>query len=152
QGQVQRAEEGVAVASARLARRLHLDTSVRLLPAAPPLEPITLVAPDVPLEELIQVALRRRPEMGARGAAVAEAQTRLRQERARPLLPTVSVGFSGAAFGGGSNLVPPLVANFGGRTDFDVFAFWSLQNLGLGNLATQKRRRAEVGQAEAGRA
>ena len=34
-----------------------------------------------------------------------------------------------------------------GRTDFDVRAFWTLQNLGFGNLALQKQRRAEIGEA-----
>ena len=51
------------------------------------------------------------------------------------------LGFSGGAFGGGSNVTPPLVGNFAGRTDFDVRAYWTLQNLGFGNLAIQKARR-----------
>jgi outer membrane protein TolC len=36
---------------------------------------------------------------------------------------------------------------FGGRTDFDVMAVWSLQNMGFGNMALQKRSRAERDQA-----
>jgi outer membrane protein TolC len=57
------------------------------------------------------------------------------------------VGFSGGAFGGGSNLVPPLLGNFGGRTDFDIRAYWSLQNMGLGNMALWRQRSAQVGVA-----
>ena len=38
-------------------------------------------------------------------------------------------------FGGGSNVVPPTLAHFGGRTDFDVRVFWTFMNLGAGNLS-----------------
>jgi outer membrane protein TolC len=31
----------------------------------------------------------------------------------------------------------------GGRADFDVMAYWTLQNMGAGNVALQKQRRAE---------
>src|SRR5262249_21428096 len=55
-------------------------------------------------------------------------------------------------FGGGSNLVPPLVGNFAGRTDFDVRVYWTLLNLGAGNLSLIHQRQAQLGQAEAERA
>jgi outer membrane protein TolC len=54
-------------------------------------------------------------------------------------------------FGGGSNLVPPLVGNFAGRTDFDVDVFWTLMNMGAGNLALIRERRSQIGQAIAER-
>ena len=147
--EVRQAEEDVAVASARLARRLHLDQSVRVRPAAPETETVTIVDPAAPLPNLIQAALRARPELGARAAALSAAEIHHRQERYRPLLPTLWVGFSGGAFGGGSNLTGLELAHFAGRTDFDVMAFWTIQNLGSGNLALQRRRWAEVGQAVA---
>jgi outer membrane protein TolC len=149
--EVQRAEEEVAVASARLAQRLNLDPSVQLRPLLSPLEPLALIDAAAPAEDLVRTALTRRPEVGARSAAIGLAETKLTEERVRPFLPTLWLGFSGGGFGGGSNLVPPLLGNFGGRTDFDVRAFWTLQNLGVGNFALQKRRRAEVGQAVAER-
>jgi outer membrane protein TolC len=145
--EIRQAEEDVAVSSARLAHRLHLDQSVRLTPLAPNVEMVTIVDPDRPLPELIQSALQTRPELGARAAAIAAAEIRHKQEIYRPLLPTVWLGFSGGAFGGGSNLVGPELAHFAGRTDFDVMAYWTLENFGLGNLARQKQRQAEVGQA-----
>jgi outer membrane protein TolC len=144
---VQRAEEEVAVASARLALRLNLDQSVRLIPRAGALEPIDLIDVDVPARDLVRAALRRRPELGSRSAAIAFAETRQREEAYRPLLPTLWVGFSGGAFGGGSNLKPPDVGHFAGRTDFDVRAYWTLLNFGIGNLSRVKQRRAELGQA-----
>ena len=44
-----------------------------------------------------------------------------------------------------------LVGNFASRTDFDVDVFWTLLNLGAGNLALIKERRAQMGQAVAER-
>lgn len=145
--EVRQAEEDVAVAAVRLARRLHLDQSVRLRPIAPDVELVTLIDPSVPLPDLISVAVRNRPESGSRAAAVAAAEYRHKEELYRPLLPTLGLGFSGGVFGGGSNLVGPSLAHFAGRTDFDVMAFWTLKNFGFGNLALQKERKAEIGQA-----
>ncbi|HEV3168150.1 MAG TPA: hypothetical protein VGZ22_29370, partial [Isosphaeraceae bacterium] len=144
---VERGEEAVAVASARLARRLHLDPAVQLRTLEQQFEPMAIVDLESAVEDLIRVALQQRPDVGARSAAVSVARTRYGQERARPLLPTLWMGFSGGMFGGGSNLVPPLVGNFAGRTDFDVRAIWTLQNLGIGNWALQRERQAEIGQA-----
>lgn len=149
--EVLEAEEQVAVTSTRLVRRLHLDPNVRLHPVAPALDPITLVDPMRSLPELLDIGLRRRPEVGANEANVSRAELRRRQEVHRPLLPTFFLGFSGGAFGGGSNLALPTIGNFAGRSDFDVGVFWTAENLGLGNLAHVRRRRAELGQAIAER-
>ncbi len=144
---IQQGEEEVAVASTRLARRLHLDPVVRIHPLLARIAPITLIDLNSPVEDLLRVALQHRPELGARSASVSVASTRYRQELLRPLLPTFWLGFSGGGFGGGSNLVTPLLGNFGGRTDFDVRAYWTLQNLGMGNFMIQKQRRAAIGVA-----
>ena len=92
--------------------------------------------------------MRQRPDIAARTAAIGEAEAHWKQEIGRPLLPTLWLGFSGGVFGGGSNLVPPLVGNFAGRTDFDVRVYWTLMNLGAGNLALIKERHAQIGQAD----
>ncbi len=146
------AEQGVGIAAARLAQRLNLDPSVRLQPASGPLVPLNLVALDTPIEQLIQVALQQRPDLAARTAEINQAQYALREEIGRPLLPTLWLGFSGGAFGGGSNLSPPLMGNFGGRTDFDVRLYWDVLNMGFGNAALIKQRQAEANQAVALRA
>lgn len=145
--EVRQAEENVRVTSVRLVRRLHLDPTVRVRPLSAALGPITIVDPDAPLPGLIEVATRQRPEVNATSAGVAAAEVRHRQEMYRPLLPVVFLGFSGGAFGGGSNLTPPTVGNFGGRTDFDIGLFWTLRNLGAGNVALIKQRWAEMGEA-----
>lgn len=147
--EVLRAEEAIGVASARLSELLNLDPSIRLMPIGPLGNPIELAPVDLPTEDLVREALARRPEMSARAARIDQAEVRFRQERARPWLPTIWVGFSGAGFGGGSNLVPPLVGNFGGRTDFDVRLFWTVRNLGAGNGSIIANRRAELGRTRA---
>jgi outer membrane protein TolC len=156
----ERVEEEVAVASTRLARLLSLDPAVRLKTPGGPLPLVQLAELDAPLEQLVEIAVANRPEVAARAAQVAEAQTRVRQEIVRPLVPLLSVGYSAGVFGGGSNLVAggllqpggavvrgPRFDRFDGRQDFDVFAVWTFQNAGLGNLALTRRRRAEVGEA-----
>ncbi len=145
--EVHQAEEAVAVASARLARRLHLDPSVALRTVGDPLVLYDLIDLETPVDQLVGSAVLRRPEVAAGSAGLAVAETRKRQEVARPFLPTLYLGFSGAVFGGGSNIVPPTVGNFRGRTDFDVFAYWSLLNFGLGNAARIRERQAQLGEA-----
>src|SRR5262249_14224733 len=144
----QRAEEEVAVAAANLARLLDLDPSLRLR-AADALPPMLTLVERQDVESLVQIALSNRPELGAAAAAIAVARTNLREERMRPLLPTLSVGYSAGTFGGGSNLADSSFGHFNGRADFDVLAVWSLNNLGFGNFAEQRRWRALTNQASA---
>jgi outer membrane protein TolC len=148
---VQRAEEAVAVSAARLSGRLNLDPSVRLRPEGGPLVPISLIALDTEVRDLIEYALGRRPDLAARTAEVAVAYVRHNQELARPWLPTVWLGYSSGGFGGGSNIVPPTLGHFGSRSDFDVRLFWTFTNLGVGNLSFQQRRQAQLNEAEARR-
>ena len=151
----QSVQETIAVASAELSRVLHLDPAIRLRTQPGALELVQLVAPEHGLESLVQLARSARPELAAQAAEIGAAEYRVRQENIRPFLPVVSVGFSGGAFGGGSNRqdlgVPSFFQTLGGRTDFDAMAVWSLQNLGFGNMSVQKLRRAERDQAIAAR-
>lgn len=149
--QVERAEGEVAAAAAELSRLLDLDPAVRLHPPAGPLPILQLVNPAEPLDALLRTALVQRPELAAAAAAVLAASTRLRQEQVRPFVPTIGVGFSAGTFGGGSDLTEPRFGRFAPRTDFDALAYWTLDNLGAGNLAEQKRLRARLAEAEAER-
>jgi outer membrane protein TolC len=144
-----RAQEEVAVASARLAQLLNIDPSTRLVSRQGPGQQLMLVNLEQPVDKLIETALRYRPELAARSAAIQASQERYHEEQARPFLPTLLVGYSAGGFGGGSNLALSFFGNFGSRSDVDAVAFWTWQDLGLGNLALQRRRRAEMRQAEA---
>ncbi len=148
---VQRAEESVAVTAARLSSRLNLDPTIRLHPVGGPLVPINLIALDTPTHDLIAYALMNRPDLAAQAAEVARAEVHYHEELARPWIPTLWLGYSAGVFGGGSNVVPPTLAHFGGRSDFDVSLYWTLMNLGAGNISLQNRRYAIVGAADAQR-
>jgi outer membrane protein TolC len=151
--QEMQAQEELAVASAELSRTLDLDPSVRLRTAAGMIEVVQLVDPSYRVEDLIPMALRARPEAAAAAADISAANYRLQAECARPWLPTISVGFSAGGFGGGGTGGGDgaLFQNTGGRTDFDVYAFWTLQNLGVGNAALQKEQRSSRDEAVARR-
>jgi outer membrane protein TolC len=145
-----RAEEDVKVASARLCRLLNLDPSVRLRTPGGSVQPLRLIPESAEPEPLIADALRARPEVFARAAAIAEAQTRVRQEQVRPFLPTVSVGYSYGGMGGGSDQAASDFSPLRGRSDFDVVAVWNVQNLGFGNRARVRGADAALGATIAG--
>jgi outer membrane protein TolC len=146
------AQERWRVAGAELARILRLDASAVIVPVEPPSLQVTLI-PHQPVDELIPIALLNRPELAAHRALVQATIERLRQERIRPLVPSVllrgaSTGIfgtlAGGYFGGGKNSD---LSNFGARSDFDIQVLWELQNLGFGNRARVNERRAENQQA-----
>jgi outer membrane protein TolC len=147
----ERAEEDIQVQSAELSRLLNVDPSRRLRAEGRLPTTLQLVAPQLNLEQLIQIALSNRPEIGARSADVAVNEGRLRKEQVRPFVPFISVGFSAGGFGGGSDQVDSRFGHFGSRTDFDALAVWSFQGLGLANVAVQRKIRAEVREAIAER-
>jgi outer membrane protein TolC len=146
---VQSARERWRVASAELARLLRLDAMTLVDPLEPPEIQITMVDPKYCVDELIPIALMSRPELAAHQSLVQATLERLRQERLRPLIPSLVIrgGSTNVAgtlgtgyFGGGLN---SQVSNFSWRTDVDVQVLWELQNLGFGNRARINERRAE---------
>lgn len=147
----QQAQEEAAAASAELSRLLHLNPAVRLITPEGPIEVLDLIDKNRDVESLVEQALHLRPEVTSRSAEIGAAEYRFRSEQMRPWLPLLSVGFSGGAFGGGSNRQDLGVPNFyyttSGRTDFDVWAIWTVQNLGAGNHAWQGIRKSERDQA-----
>jgi outer membrane protein TolC len=143
------ARERWRVASAEVLRILRLDAGTLLEPLEPPHLQVALVGLQQPLDDLIPVALLNRPELEAQRALVAATLQRLRQEKLRPLVPSVLI--RGAAsnpggtiatgvFGGGLN---DHLGNFAWRTDIDVQLLWQLDNLGFGNRARVHEQRAE---------
>ncbi len=148
------ADADVVLASVRLGQLLGLDPSVRLLPMETQIMPGSLVPEPIPLPELLAIAVTQRPELQERQAAIRAALLQLRSAKLLPFSPQVLVGFSAGAFGGGSNLASsgPLqqerFGNFGDRTDFDVVMFWSLRNLGVGNVALVRASQSQHRQSE----
>lgn len=142
--QTLRAEESILTASAELARVLSLDPAVRLRAAGPPGAMLELVDAGQRLETLLDVAFANRPELAALAADIARRRIQVRQEMTRPLFPTISLGFSAGGFGGGPT---GSFSHLSNRTDADLVAYWTLQNMGLGNRALQKGRVSEQDQA-----
>jgi outer membrane protein TolC len=150
--QVRAAEEAIDVAAAELARLLDWDPAfpLRSADSAPPL--LELVNPQRTLPELLDQAMAYHPEIVARTADVAYQEIRLRQERMRPFLPVVAVGFSAGEFGGGGPTSPSRLGNFAPRTDLDIVAVWTLQNLSMGNRAERNIARSDLESARIERA
>ncbi|HEV3383210.1 MAG TPA: TIGR03000 domain-containing protein [Gemmata sp.] len=145
----QKAREQWNVASAELARIVRLDPSAVLVPLEPPHLQITLVSPEQPLDNLLPVALAARPELASFQALTQAALKRWREEQFRPALPSVYLR-------GGTNQLPDSMmfgaltggpngsfGNFRARADYEVQVMWELQNLGFGNAAAMRQRRAE---------
>lgn len=145
---VEAAYERWQVASADLARLLRLDPTTVVVPEEDPQLRVELINLDCPVDDLIPVGLTNRPELASQQALVQATLVRLRQEKIRPLVPSLILrgtasatpGLSSGYFGGGRN---DFVGNFGGRNSMDLLAVWEFQNLGLGNRAQVRERQAE---------
>jgi outer membrane protein TolC len=143
------ARERWKVASAELMRILWLDPAAQVEPAEPAHLRVEVIDLKQPVDDLIVFALTHRPELASQQAQVQATLTLLRQEKLRPLIPSVLLrGYStpvtgtlaAGYFGGGSN---SSFGNGGVRSDFDLQVLWQLDNLGLGNRARVRQRQAE---------
>jgi outer membrane protein TolC len=146
---VQSARERWRVTGAELLRILRLDPLALVEPVEPPHMAITLISPERQLEELLPVALAYRPELAAYRAYNEAAVQRWREEKWRPFLPTI-LARGGAtqtpyplAYGAYAGANGTSLNDYSSRTDFDVQAIWELKNLGLGNRALIRERRAD---------
>ena len=125
------------IASARLTRTLRLNPSAVVVPVEPPHLQVTLISTGRRVCDLIPVGLANRPELTVERALVEASMQRVRQERFRPLIPSVVMQgagpdgfFNGGVFGGGPDDSRHL---YGGRFDAELGAVWTLSNLGAGN-------------------
>ncbi len=134
--------------SARLNRVLRLNPSAVVVPIEPPQLQVTLIPPGEVVDELIPIGLMNRPELASQKALVQATLELLRQERLRPLLPSLVFQggngpggvFNGGVFEGSPSNEPYAG---GGRFDAEVGVVWTLNNLGAGNRATVRERAAQ---------
>jgi outer membrane protein TolC len=145
---VHTAQERWQTASADLTRVLRLDATAVIDPAEPPHLRIGLIEMDQTLDSLIPIGLRNRPELASQQALVEATLHRLKQEKVRPLIPSLALrgagtnppgSFSGGTFGGGNDAV----GKYGLRSDVEIQVVWEFQNLLFGNRAKIKERQAE---------
>jgi outer membrane protein TolC len=138
--------------SARLNRVLRLNPASVVVPLEPPHLQVTLIPMGQAVDDLVPVGLLNRPELASQRALVRATLERLRQERLRPLLPSLVLqggsgpgdAISGGLFQGGPNGAP---VTGGGRYDVGVGVVWSLDNLGAGNRAAIRERAAQQQEA-----
>ena len=140
------ARERWELASVDLLRVLRLDPAARL---EPPQLRVELIDPARSVDDLIPLALTHRPELASHQAQVQATLALLRQERLRPLIPSVLLrGFStpvtgtlaGGVFAGGAS---GRIGDPGWRGDLDLQVLWQMDNLLFGNRAQIHRREAE---------
>ncbi len=142
--ELERAKEAIRVTSARLMELLNLSVLTTPEPVETTVVPIGLVAPEVPLPNLIAAALSNRPELAESRYLVAAAVQALRQQQFAPLIPSLLFGVSESNFGGGHGST---LDNFQGRFDLDAIVYWELRNLGFGEVAARSQVAARVRQA-----
>ncbi len=135
------------VASARLTRVLRLNPGSVAIPLEPSYLQVTLIASQYSVDDLIPCGLLNRPELASQKAIVRATLELLRQEKIRPLLPSVVLqgngpnsSFEGGVFGGGKG---GDLSTSGGRADINFGLVWTLQNLGAGNRALVRGRAAD---------
>jgi len=135
------------VASAELLRVLRLDPAAMVEPVEPPQLRVDLIDLGRSLDELIPLALLHRPELAAQRAQVEATLALLKQERLRPLIPSILLrGAStnpAGTLGAGVFFPQPTGSTAGLRGDVDVQLLWQLNNLGFGNRGLVHQRQAE---------
>jgi outer membrane protein TolC len=153
-------EGQIVRASARLAKIIGLDSTVRLVPTDGWAVPHSIVPEPIPLQELLAIAALRRPELEEQNVEITRTLLALNSAKMLPFSPNVFLGFSAGAFGGGSDLATGPVGstpfasgqerfgNFQSRADFDAVVYWSLRNLGVGNKAQVAASNSRVRQSQ----
>jgi hypothetical protein len=134
-----------------LTRVLRLDPAAVVIPLEPPHLQVTLISPKETVDALIPVSLTNRPELASQQAVVQATLTRLRQERMRPLIPSLILQSNAApdellgagAFGTGTKGLN----HWSGRSDWEAEVVWEFKNLGFGNRGLVTQRRGEQRQA-----
>ncbi len=107
------AREQWRAASADLTRALRLDPGAVVVPQEPPFLQVTILAPQS-VDALIPIGLTNRPELASQQALVQATLARLKEERLRPLVPSLVLGgdatpaapggyLMGGVFGSGTN-------------------------------------------------
>jgi len=137
------------VASARLTRVLRLNPAAVVVPLEPDHLQVTLISPAQPVDILIPIGLTNRPELASHQALVQATLMRLKQEKLRPLIPSVLITGNGTpdflyqggifATGTGGNL-----NQWAGRSDVSAQVVWKVENLGFGNRARVHERKAQT--------
>jgi outer membrane protein TolC len=108
-----------------------------------------LIQPNRSVDELVTMGLTYRPELESNQAQVQLTLELLKQEKYRPLIPSVLLRgdstpvtgtLAGGIFAGGTN---GDIGTPGGRFDIDLQILWQFDNLGFGNAAKTRARESD---------
>ncbi len=127
---------------------MRLNPAAVVTPIEPPQLQVTLLAPQSSLDQLIPIGLTNRPELASHQAIVQATLARLKQEKMRPLIPSVLITgngtpdflFQGGYFGTGNGSIN----QWAGRSDISAQVVWRLENLGFGNQGRIRERRGDM--------
>jgi outer membrane protein TolC len=139
---LQQTLEQQRVAAANLARILHLDATVELVPAENELLPLTLIETNVAMDVLVGQALKSRPELKQSQALLAAARATKNGAVYGPLVPSIGAQAFGGGLGGGPDNGH---STFGGEGDVSVGLSWWIGPGGLfdsGRINASKARMA----------
>jgi outer membrane protein TolC len=132
----QKAVDARHVAASRLAQTLRLNISGELRAADQHPAPLSLTPPTNNLNDLIMLAVQRRPEIAEAEAINAAAQENSNAARYAPLYPTLNAQVFGGGLGGSTSSSQ---TSFGRSTDTLVSLTWKI---GAGGLFDTTRERA----------
>src|SRR5262249_22856944 len=130
----------------------RLNPAALVIPQEPPQLEVTLVSPQDAVDGLIPIGLLNRPELASQQALVQATIDRLKQERMRPLIPSLVLqGTSNPGDTLGAGLYEANATGrdptWTGRSDWDVQLVWILKNMGAGNRGLIRERQGEQRQA-----
>jgi outer membrane protein TolC len=139
---LEQALEQQRVAGVTLAQVLHLDSRVALVPQDTGLVPLTIVSTNAVVNELVEQALRLRPELKQSQATMAADRAARNGAVYGPLIPTMGAQVFGGGLGGGPDSGP---GNLGAEGDYTVGLSWRIGPGGLfdsGRINASKARLA----------
>jgi outer membrane protein TolC len=122
-----------------------VDPSVPIISSEPAVIPLDILSAEEPAASYVALGLTHRPELCEQKHLVSEAIERLQREKYAPLVPSVLLGFSYGALGGGYG---SSIIHSEDRWDADAAAYWEIRNLGLGERAARDEAASLVRQAQ----
>ena len=144
---LRQALEQQRVAAVELARILHLDARVELVPQDSGLTRLTLIEPGTTMDALVEKALQARPELKQNQALVSAARESKKGAVYGPLIPSVGAQVFGGGLGGGPDSGP---SNFGAEGDYLVGLSWKIGPGGLFDAGRVRASKAQLAAFELG--
>ncbi len=141
---LRQAVESQRVAGVQLARVLHLDSRVELVPQDSGMARLNLFATNASANELVEQALAARPELRENQALISAAREDKKGAVYGPLIPTLNAQAYGGGLGGGPDSGPD---HFAAEGDYLVGLSWRVGPGGLFDPGRVHSSKAKLAQA-----